>query len=152
MNPEEALMSATAERAIRQLIDERVAAVARKDPAPLARRVAADVVMFDVLPPLMSHGSGPIGEKLRAWFDGYRSDIGYSVHELDVRADERLGFASFAYHVSGTLQSGGEVDMWVRATLCVELVDGEWKIVHDHESVPWDPETGQGRIDLQPTG
>lgn len=145
-------MSTTAEHAIRDLIDERIAAVGRKDPAPLSRRVAGDVVMFDVLPPLMSRGSGAIAEKLRGWFDGYESRIGYSVHELDVRADERLGFASFAYHVSGTLRSGDQVDMWVRATLCVELIDGEWKIVHDHESVPWDPETGQGRIDLRPAG
>lgn len=43
-----------------------------------------------------------------------------------------------------------DVSMWVRATLGLRRSDGEWRIAHDHESVPWDPETGQGRVDLRP--
>ena len=52
--------------------------------------------------------------------------------------------------VSGTMVSGDEVSMWVRATLGCRRIDGEWKIVHDHESVPFDPETGQALTSLRP--
>ncbi|EAQ00133.1 hypothetical protein JNB_08179 [Janibacter sp. HTCC2649] len=38
--------------------------------------------------------------------------------------------------------------MWVRATLGFERLDGRWIVTHDHESVPWDPETGQGVLTL----
>lgn len=72
------------------------------------------------------------------------------MQELEVRASGSLGFCSFVYHVSGTLSSGDEVSMWVRATLGFEKRDGVWKIVHDHESVPFDPETGAALIDLAP--
>jgi ketosteroid isomerase-like protein len=61
-----------------------------------------------------------------------------------------VGFCWFVYHVSGTLKTGGEIDMWVRATLGLERTDGGWQIVHDHESVPFDPATGQAEIGLSP--
>ncbi len=143
-------MSIAAEEALRQLVAERVAAVEAKDPAPLAARHASDVVTFDVLPPLMSHGSDAVVEQTQSWFDSYATDIGYEVQQLDVKANDTLGFCSFVYHVTGTLHSGDEVDMWVRATLCCEQVDGKWRIVHDHESVPFDPATGEALIGLEP--
>ena len=40
--------------------------------------------------------------------------------------------------------------MWARATLGLRRIGGEWRIVHDHESVPWDPQTRLGVIDLPP--
>lgn len=139
-----------AEEELRQVVLERVAAVGAKDPAALAARQAPDVVAFDVLPPLHSRGSDAVAEKTRAWFDAYASDIGYDVHDLHVAADGDVGFCSFLYHVSGTLAAGGEVDMWVRATLGCRRVDGRWLIVHDHESVPFDAASGQALTDLTP--
>ncbi len=61
----------TAERELRELIDERVRAVRERDSATLAARPAEDVVTFDVLPPLNSRGSEAAVEHLQAWFDGY---------------------------------------------------------------------------------
>lgn len=143
-------MDDAAEQEIRAVVEERVQAVRAKDPAPLAARHDDDVVTFDVLPPLLRRGPGPVIAKTQQWFDGYASDIGYRVEELDVWAEGDLGFCSFAYNVEGTLQSGDDVDMWVRATLGLRRVDGTWRIVHDHESVPFDPATGRAVIDLAP--
>ena len=67
-----------------------------------------------------------------------------------MNADGDLGFCSFLYRVSGTLAAGDEVDMWVRATLCCRRIDGRWLIVHDHESVPFDPAGGQALTSLAP--
>jgi ketosteroid isomerase-like protein len=144
-------MDETAEQELRDLVAQRVAAVRAKDPGPLAARHVEHVVTFDVLPPLMSRGAAPVVAKTQQWFDGYASDIAYDVEELDVLADGELGFCSFVYHVRGTLTVGDEVDMWVRATLCCRKVDGDWRIVHDHESVPFDPQTGMAVIDLAPS-
>ena len=140
----------SAEQELRDLVEERVAAVHAKDGATLAARPADDVVTFDVLPPLNAYGSAATREHTQAWFDGYDGDIGYQVQDLRVDAEGDLGFCSFLYHVTGTLHGGGEVDMWVRATLCCRRLDGTWRIVHDHESVPFDPETGQAQLGLPP--
>lgn len=139
-----------AEEELRQVVLERVDAVHAKDPKPLAARQAPDVVAFDVLPPLHSRGSEAVEEKTQAWFDSYAGEIGYEVRDLHIAADGDVGFCSFVYHVSGTLVSGNEVDMWVRATLGCRRIDGEWLITHDHESVPFDPASGQALIDLHP--
>lgn len=95
-------------------------------------------------------GGGAIAGQTQAWFDSYPGDIGYEVHDLQVTACGDVGFCSFLYHVSGTLRDGTEVSMWVRATLGCQHIDGRWLITHDHESVPFDPPTGQALIDLAP--
>ena len=66
-------MSAGAEEELRGLVAERVTAVRAKGLGPLAARQAADVVTFDVLPPLRSHGNAAVNEKTRSWLDGYAS-------------------------------------------------------------------------------
>jgi len=142
--------STAVEEDLRNVVRERVDAVHAKDPAPLAARQAPDIVIFDVLPPLHARGSGAVEAKTRAWFDAYAGDIGYEVQDLRVTASDDVGFCPFLYHVSGTLVSGEDVDMWVRATLGCRRIDGEWLITHDHESVPFDAQTGQALVDLNP--
>jgi uncharacterized protein (TIGR02246 family) len=140
-----------ARQQLRALIDERVDAVARRLADPLLSREAPDVRTFPVLGLLAATGVDAVGEQLSAWFDGYREGPGYEVRDLYVDADGDLGYCSFLYHVTGVLEDGPEVDMWVRATLVCRRQDGVWRIVHDHESVPFDPATGQALIDLAPT-
>jgi uncharacterized protein (TIGR02246 family) len=143
-------MDNRAEQELRELVAERAAAVRARDPAPLAERQHPDLILFNAVPPLLSRGSAAVADRTQAWFDSYASDIGYEVSELHVTADGELGFCSFLYHVSGTLAAGGEVDMWVRATLCCRRTEGRWLITHDHESVPFDPASGQALIGLRP--
>jgi uncharacterized protein (TIGR02246 family) len=143
-------MTTDAEQELRDLVEERVAALHAKNPKPLADRQDPDVIAYNVLPPLHSAGRAAVEEQTQAWFDSYVSDIGYAVHGLQVSADGDLGFCAFLYHVSGTLEGGTEVSMWVRATLCCRRTDGRWLIIHDHESVPFDPSSGRALIDLAP--
>lgn len=140
----------TAEQELRDLVADRVRAVRAGDRDALAAHPAQDVVTFDVLPPLNSRGNGPVLEHLDQWLDSYAGPIDYAVRDLQVTASGDLGFCSFLYHVGGTLKAGGQVDMWVRATLCFRRLDGRWRIVHDHESVPFDPATGLALLDAEP--
>ena len=139
-----------AEQELRELVDERIRAVHTKDAAAIRGRPTDDVITFDVLPPLNSRGSSDTIDHMQAWFDGYEGPIDFAVHDVNIEAEGNLGFCSFVYHVGGTLKTGGQVDMWVRATLCCRRIDGTWRIVHDHESVPFDPATGQAQISLPP--
>lgn len=108
------------------------------------------MISFDVLPPLRHHGKDAVVEQTQSWFDLYPDGIGYDVHELHVTADGDIGFCSFVYNVTGTRTDGVEVDMWIRATLGCRRVDGIWLITHEHESDPFDPETGEALIGLKP--
>lgn len=138
------------ESELRRLIDARVAAVANRDAAALLDVHAADVSSFPVLPPAETHGTEAVAQALEAWFDGYSDGPTYEVHDLHVEAGTDLGTCSFRYHVTGVLHSGDAVDMWVRATLVLRRGADGWKVVHQHESVPFDPETGQALISAAP--
>ena len=130
-----------ADQELQELIDERVRAVQTKDVTAIRARPADDVITFDVLPPLNSRCSDGAIDHMQKWFDGYDGPIDFSVHDVNIAAEENIGFCSFLYHVGGTLKTGGQVDMWVRAALCCRRIDRRWRIVHDHESVPFDPST-----------
>lgn len=140
----------SAEDELRDLVEERVHAVRQRDSATLAARPVQDVIAFDVLPPLNSQGSQAMADRVQQWFDAYDGPIDYTVRDLRVSAAGDLGFCSFLYHVGGALKTGDQVSMWVRATLCCRRIDRRWRIVHDHESVPFDPATGQALLSLEP--
>lgn len=46
--------------------------------------------------------------------------------------------------------SSPRCSMWVRATFCFQKIDGNWLIVHDQASVPFDLPSGKGATDLTP--
>lgn len=43
---------------------------------------------------------------------------------------------------------GGVEESWSRGTRVFRKIGGEWTMVHQHISYPYDPETGQARTDL----
>jgi ketosteroid isomerase-like protein len=38
----------------------------------------------------------------------------------------------------------------MRATICFRKINGEWKVVHEHYSAPFDMESGKALFDLEP--
>ena len=139
----------SAVRELQGLIEERVTAIAARDAGSLTARQHPDVLAFNVLPPLKLTGHSAVEEQMQAWFDAYRDGPHYRLYDLQVDAESELGYCAFIYHVSGTLADGTDVSMAVRATLVCKRIDGQWFIVHDHESVPFDPQTGMALTDLQ---
>jgi uncharacterized protein (TIGR02246 family) len=143
-------MSDASRRELEQLIEERVTAVRRHDAATLLRQHDDQVLTFPLLPPTASRGREPIAASLDRWLEGYVDGPGYQVHDLVVEADDDLGCCAFFYQVTGTLTTGEIVDMWVRSTAVFRRQEDGWRIVHAHESVPFDPATGQALTSERP--
>ncbi len=111
----------------------------------------ADVVSFDLEPPLRHVG---VEAKRRNWervFAAYEHPLGYEIRELTVTVGDHVAFAYSLNRLSGTLKSGTTTTgFWVRATTCFRRLDGHWFIAHDHVSVPLDVPTGAGLLNLAP--
>jgi ketosteroid isomerase-like protein len=116
----------------------------------MVRRGCRAVVSYPVLPPAETRGTAAVVDGLGAWLASYAVGPGYGVHHLHVGGADDVGYCAFRYHVSGRLHDGAEVDMWVRSTLVCRRVDGAWRIVHQHESVPFDPASGAGLVSEAP--
>jgi uncharacterized protein (TIGR02246 family) len=138
------------EAQIRAIIERRVKAVGEKDIDALLSNQARDILSFDVINPLQHEGIEAVAERAEKWFASYQSAIGYEIRDLKVTAGDAAAFCHYLYRVSGTLKDGGKINMWVRATVCLQKIDGKWMIVHEHQSVPFDVETGKASLDLKP--
>jgi ketosteroid isomerase-like protein len=138
------------EASIRRHIDKIGEGIRAQDLEALERLYAADVVSFDVEPPLQHVG---VAAKLKNWARVFTvfQDVTYEVRDLVLTAGDDVAFGHGFGRLSGTLRNGAATNgMWVRATFCLQKVGGAWLIVHDQVSVPLDIATGRGLTDLEP--
>lgn len=140
----------TGETRVRALIERRARAIRERDLDGATAAYVPDVQVFDALPPLRYRGRKETRARSEAWLSAYEGPIGYEIRDLEVAAAGGAAFAHYLYRVTGTTKDGAEVDMWVRATLGLRRVDDEWRIAHEHHSVPFDGETGEAALDLEP--
>jgi ketosteroid isomerase-like protein len=137
-----------AESRIHMLIEGRLKAIREKDVDAVLSEYAPDVVMFNLAPPLQTKGADRAA--IEGWFSGYQSAIDCEIRDLKIAACGDVAFCHYLYRITGTLMSGKEVDMWVRATLCFREIGGEWLITHEHDSDPFDMQTFKAVLDLKP--
>ena len=139
-----------AEAQIRLQINQIAEGIRAQDLEGLERLYTADVVSFDVEPPLQHVG---VAAKMKNWsnvFTFFR-DATYEVRDLHLTVGDDVAFGHCFGRLSGTLRNGTATSgMWVRATFCFQKVDGNWLIAHDQVSVPLDMASGKGVTDLQP--
>lgn len=135
-------MTEDSHRRIRELLETRTRAFARRDAATAAAAYDDDLVLYDAVGPFVRRGEDP-AERLEGWIASYRTGIGHEIRDLEITAAADLAFCHFLVRISGTMRDGTDVGMWVRATSCLRRRDGVWTIVHEHASVPFDAETGQ---------
>jgi ketosteroid isomerase-like protein len=138
-----------AEARIRALIDDWANAIRTKDVDGVMARQMADSVTFDLAPPLISTGTDAKG--LQAWFSTWQGPLDYEIRDLNITAGDDVAFCHGLNRLSGVKNDGEEVEMWFRQTLCWRKIGGEWRIAHQHESVPFYMDGSyRAAVDLKP--
>ena len=142
-------MAATpAEKAVKQAIQGRNAALGAKDAAAVMASGAAGFVGYNLAPPLKSSG-GKAG--LQAWFETWDGPIGLELRDLKTTAGDGVAFAHGLVHMTGRKTDGETVDLWFRQTFGLKLTGRGWKIIHEHGSVPFYMDGSfRAAVDLQP--
>ncbi len=146
----DAKSKASDEAQIRALIEARARAVHDKDIDGAMANITPDILLFDVVNPLHSHGSEMERKREQEWFSSFQSPIGYEIRDLFIATGDDVAFSHNLNRYSGTTTDGGELGMWVRATTCYRKIDGKWMITHEHQSVPFNVENGKASLDLEP--
>jgi uncharacterized protein (TIGR02246 family) len=142
---------ATDEARIRALINDWAEAVRAKDVDAAVSHYAADMVAFDLAPPLEYAGVDALRKSLEAWFSTFRGPVGYEVRDLSITTGDDVAFCRSLNRISGTRTDGEETDLWVRATVGLRKIDGEWKVTHEHASVPFYMDGSyRAAVDLEP--
>ena len=139
------------EAQIRALIDDWTRAVRAKDVHGVVSHYAADVVAFDLAPPLQYTGADALRRSLEAWFPTFEGPVGFEVRDLCVTTGEDVAFCRSLNRISGTRTNGEETDVWVRATVGLRKSHGRWKVTHEHASVPFYMDGSyKAAVDLNP--
>ena len=135
---------------IRKLMDDRIKAVGTKDVNAATSNLAPDILSFDVVNHLQSIGIESSRKRAAEWFSSFQGQIGLEMRDLVITAGDDVAFCHGLSHVSATRTDGGQLDMWWRTTVCFCKTNGNWVVTHEHNSVPFDVNSGKASLGLTP--
>jgi ketosteroid isomerase-like protein len=137
----------TAEAEIRKAFQEWFDDAVAKDLDAVMTKIAADAVSYEHEAPLVYRGADAIRQVCERGFDAAKGDFRWDVPDLQVIVRDDIAVTWGLNRMR--FQEPGEqpVESWSRGTRVFHKVDGTWKMIHQHVSFPYDPETGQAKTD-----
>jgi len=121
---------------IRAFIERWTAAVRNHDYEGVLAGHDSDIIMFDVPPPLQSRG---LEEYRRTWdlfFSWHRPSDAFDVRELEIIAGREVALAIALMRCGGAGKDGQHTELDFRLTIGFRKLNGSWRVVHEHHSVP----------------
>ena len=135
-----ATRTATDEALIRELIAEQHQAITAKDIDRLMGFYAEDLVAFDMKPPLVITGA----EAWRAMWEKclpyFPNGCGFETRDLHVDVSGDLAVAHWLGRFTGFPEGHPGGQMTLRLTASYRRIAGDWRVTHEHCSVPWMPQ------------
>jgi len=112
----------------------------------------ADVVVFDLPPPLVYRGEQARDiEGINAWFATWRHGVTVHLADPQLMIGGDLAVAFGPSRMTGIKIDGTKVDSWSRRTIVLRRIAGSWKIIHEHASFPMAMDgSGRAVTDLLP--
>lgn len=126
-----------------------VAAVNASDVDALLALYAEDVHVFDMMEPFERHGRDSGREMMEGWLGEANVTQDCAIENLAIIESGDLATARAAVRYGMTMADGTHHSMWNRATWTLQRIDGEWKIVTEHTSVPLGAEDMQPRFEAR---
>jgi uncharacterized protein (TIGR02246 family) len=135
---------------IRQLIADRGSAVCAKDLDRIMSFYARDVVFFDCKPPFQTRGAEAFRRIWETCLPLFPASCGMESRDLRIFVGGDLAFAHWLYRFASHEKDHAAMQTWLRTTVGYRRNQGKWQIVHEHGSVPFNPETRQAVFTLEP--
>jgi ketosteroid isomerase-like protein len=124
------------EAQIRMLLQQWAHATRHGENDEVLSNHVSDALIFDVLPPLKYEGTDAYRRSWDQWQPSFEMPSLFEIHELGITAGQDVAFSHFLIQCGGTLPNGKKIEDWVRATVCFRKAQGQWKVTHQHISMP----------------
>lgn len=138
------------EAAVRTRLNAWLDASRAMDLAAIRACYAPDVVSYDCHSAFQYRGLDAYSKHLEMCFSHMAGPTTLEIHELSVVADEHVAFCHLTMRCGCISKAGSEHWSWLRSTVCMRKIDGQWLITHDHCSAPFEPMSGQAMLDAGP--
>jgi ketosteroid isomerase-like protein len=123
------------EAEIRDLITRWSQAVCDENLAEIRADHDADILMFDVPPPFLSRGLDAYMATWQTFFACQAKPVAFTFRDVEITAGKEVAFATAIGHCAD-LSSGEKVQLDFRLTMGFRKLDGRWRIMHEHHSIP----------------
>lgn len=117
-------------------LDRLSAALREKDLDALSRCYDQDVRVFDL--GMQLNGFADLRALWESCFPYFPNPIGTERKDLQLSTSPDVAIATFLSRVTGMETDHPSARSWLRTTLCMRKLDGDWKIFHEHISLPVD--------------
>lgn len=129
-------VSASDEAEIRRLIENWATAVRARDLKGILANHSADMLMFDVPPPLVSRGIEAYTKTWDTFFSWSRNSGVFDITEMNITAGDDVAFVAALMRCAGTEANGERTELEFRLTVGLRKINGEWTVLHEHHSIP----------------
>ncbi|MFA7942336.1 nuclear transport factor 2 family protein [Pseudomonas brenneri] len=135
---------------ISTLIEQWKQAVTAKDVDKIVSFYAQDIVAFDAVTALQFKGRKAYKAHWQACMEMCPGGGIFEFHQMNIVAATDSAFAHWLARCGGTGPDGVEKVCWMRVTAGYQRINGQWQVVHEHWSAPFDMQSGTALFDLQP--
>jgi ketosteroid isomerase-like protein len=138
------------EAQIRQLIADQASAICAKDIDRIMAHYATDVMFFDCKPPFQTRGAQAFRRIWEECLPCFPDSFEIERRDLSIIVSGDLALAHWLFRFTGKEKDHPAMQTWMRLTGGYQRKQGRWQIVHEHCSLPFDPETSQAVFTLEP--
>jgi uncharacterized protein (TIGR02246 family) len=132
----------TAEEEIRALLESYFGAIRASDLERIVAHYAPDVIAYDAIGQFEFSGRNAYKAHWKACLEMCQA-MSFEPRAPSIAASGDVAFAHCLIRCGATDADGKEQSGWVRATLAARKTNDRWQIVHEHYSMPFDPESGK---------
>jgi uncharacterized protein (TIGR02246 family) len=132
-----------AEKELRQLITNWSKAVESLDAARIVADYTPDVVSYDAIPPYKSVGPEKIKAAWECCLPYFPQSFKSEHRDLEFHIDGDLAVVHGLHHFVPEQPDHPCGQTWMRVTVCYRRVNGQWKVFHEHISLPFNPMNNQ---------
>jgi uncharacterized protein (TIGR02246 family) len=126
----------TDEAAIRELVESWARAVRAKDFDGILANHSADMLMFDVPPPVQSKGIEAYRKTWDLFFSWSDDPVVFDIKDIDITAGTDVAFVAALMRCAGTEKDGERMELEFRLTIGLRKIGGQWMVLHEHHSIP----------------
>jgi uncharacterized protein (TIGR02246 family) len=122
---------------IRALIERWAKAVREENKAGIRVDHDSEMLMFDVPPPLLSRGLDAYMATWEKFFSSWsEKPVAFGFHDVKITAGSDVAFATAIGRCAGVDRKGKHEELEFRLTMGLRKMDGRWRVVHEHHSLP----------------
>lgn len=122
--------------AIRSLIENWASAVRARDVDGILANHSSEMLLFDVPAPAASKGIEAYRKSWDPFFSWSVDPVVFDLSAMEVTPGSDVAYATALLRCAGMEQSGEKSEPEVRLTIGLRKIGGEWRVMHEHHSVP----------------